>query len=545
MSKDEYSLGPKATAESVYLELSSRRQGVIDTGRKMAELTIISIMPPVGYEVGDDLPGNNQSVGARCVNNLASVLMFMAFPPGQPICRFEAVEYNIQEQVTQDPEMWSKTLLGLSRLELAHRKRIATTSLATAYVGYLKALLVTGNALWKHIKLNQPAYHRPDCYVVRRDASGHPLLTIHKETISLMALDEDTRAEVFALLDDNAKKVFEQKAWETEVDIYSVCKLKVGKTDSSWCYWQEYKGHTLSGTDVETDYDTPPMYPGWLIPVYGKNWGPSYCEEYRGDLYTMEAHASAVNDGAALAALALIGVKPGSTTNIKQVREARNLTVLPADFENDVSVFRSEKGGDMNFVVNNMETTARRLAAAFLLQVGVQRQAERVTKEEVQRVGGELDKALGGLYTQIAQGNQRTILLRAFRLHEDENKNLPVLPKGVVEVQVVTGIDALGNTSDYENLKEWAADAIMAFPKTFEAKVNGGDYLIRTAAAKGIKPDGLIKTDQQVQADMAQQKQDSMMQSLVDKGTGPAITGLAGALQQQQQPAPQGGQSPA
>lgn len=541
----EFSLGSSITAKTLYDQQSGDRQGVLDTGRKMAELTIASVLPPDGYKGGEDLPGNNQSNGARYVNNLASILMFMAFPPGQPICRMEAVEYELQAQVDEDPELWAKTQLALSRLELAHRKRLATTTLATAYTGYMKLLLVAGNALWKHIKLNAPTFHRPDTYVVIRSSDGHPLVTIHKEVISIQSLDEDTRDEVLQNVSEEVRKVYAEKEWEATVEIYSVCKLKVSADgEPSWLYWQEHEGKLLADTEVETDVDVPPMWPGWLIPVFGSNWGRSYCEEYRGDLYSLEASGSALNDGAAIASLSLIGIKPGSSTSIKQFREARNLSVIPGDFDSDVTVFRAEKGADFNFVLNREETIARRLAAAFLLQVGIQRDAERVTKEEVVRIGTELDKALGGLYTQIAQGNQRYIIIRAMKLHEAESAKLPRLPKGLVEVQVVTGVDSLGNTSEYQNLKDWATDVSQAFPKTWESNINGNDFALRTAAAKGIKPDGLIKKPEQVAEEQAAAQQQSMMQGVVEKGVGPAVTGLASMMQQQQQAPQQEGNGP-
>lgn len=530
----QYSLGHEYTAESCYNDDTSRRQSVIDMGRLMAELTIPSVFPPEGYMVGEDLPGNNQSISALAVNTLTSTLMFMAFPPGQPIMRLKPVEYKLQAEINQDPELYANTLLALSRLELEHREIIQTTPLATAYTGYVKLLLVAGNALWKHLTLQEPTYHLPTTYTVKRNSAGHPLRTIHKECMTFDTLDEDWKEQIRDLLDETEtqKDGKALKEFEIEVDIYSVCKLKTsGDGERTWLFWQEYKGIVLEGTGLEADYDNPPMWPGWLIPVYGQNWGRSYCEEYRGDLYTLEAHASAINDGASLAALSLIFVKPGATS-IKTIREARNLSTVSGD-GNDVSVFRTDKTGDFSFVMSNYEAVAKRVSAAFLMQSSVQRSGERVTAEEIRRLGNELDKAMGGTYTYMAQGNQKVIIVRAVNLVEAENPGLPEIPRDVVKVEVITGIDAMGQSTEYDNLMEYAEAGLKVFPDKFQQSHDASNFFMRAAAAKGVKPDGLVLKPEQIAANDEQAKQQSMQQTMLDKGTGPAVKGMADFLGQQ------------
>lgn len=534
MDLSEFTLGEDQKAEAVYRQLQTGRQQVIDMGRKMAELTIPAVFPPDGYSTGDDLPGNNQSLTAMAVNTLASNIMFMAFPPGQPIVRLDVEETKMAAEIAEEPEVYSKTLLGLSRLEMAHRKRFQATPLATTYNNYVKLLLVAGNGLWKHLKLNEPMYRRPDVYVVQRSQSGEPLLTILEDKVKLMSLGKKHRDQIIGLAPKDFFK--DKKDWEKEVCVYSVCKLKVGETDKdedkSWLYWEEWEGHILEGTAVETDYDVPPMHPGQLIPVPGQNWARGYCEDYQGDLYVVEQHASAINDGASLAALSLLFVKPGQTS-LKAVREARNLSVLPGKAE-DVTVFRSEKTADYGFVTSNLEVAARRLSAAFMMQTSVQRQGERVTREEIVRIGTELDKALGGLNTQIAQYNQRPIIIRSIRLHEAEDKSLPPIPDDVVSIQVITGTDALGASLEADTLQQYAIEGKQAFPDTFEKVHDSADYFRRMAAARGIKPDGLVKSPERIQQEDAQAQQLATQQSLIDKGTGPAVKGMADMLTQQQ-----------
>lgn len=532
MATTEYSLGKDQKASTVYGRLSGKRTQVCDRAREMAELTTPSVFPPEGYVAGDDLPGNNQSVGAHCLNTLTSHLVFMAFPPNQPIARFKVLEYMVQDEVTKDPAKWALVTMAMSRLELSHRERLMTTTIMTAYGEYIKQLLVAGNALWRQLKLNAPVCYRCDTYVVKRDKAGNPLLVILEETVNLQGMDAEHVDLILATAPEDHFK--DKPEWEREVKVYACQKLVTRGSEKVWLYWEEYEGNVLPGTEVETDFEFAPMHAGWLIPNYGQDWGRSYCEEQKGDLYTMENHASAVNDGAALAGWSLTFVKPGSSTSLKQVQKAKNLDMLSGNAE-DLTTFRTEKTPDYNFVMTNMETVARRLSVAFLLQFALQRDGERVTKEEIVRLGTELDKALGGLYTQIAQTNQRPIILRAIRLNEEEHPELPKLPEKVVEVQVITGIDALGDSTEAETLVDWASAMTTLFPQASQQVIDVSDFGTRLGAHKGLKTEGLLKSPEK----LAEEQQQAMAQqagmTLLDKATGPTVKGMADMANSQQQ----------
>lgn len=521
-------------AQDCYDRLAKYRWNVIETGRILSELTIPSLIPPLGWKVGDKIPGNNQSAGAHCVNTLAAALLFIAFPPNQPIMKLMPVEYEIQEEIDKDPTLYNKMEIALGRLAEAHRTRLMSgTTVLSAYSTAMKYLIVGGNALWKHTELDSPQAFPPTEYVCQRNALGEPLLSIHKETVCVAALSPEDQAIVY----DNTPDLKNKTLWEQEVDIYTVCNLCYDADgDKCWEYWQEYKGHLLPGTEVETDFDNPPMIPLWMIPVYGQNWGRSYCEEYRGDLFTAEALSSAINDGAALSALSLLFVNPAGRTSIRQIREARNLSTFPGA-ATDVTVFRADKSADFAFVQNVMDRVERRLGIAFLLNFAIQRNGERVTAEEIRRLGSELDKALGGMYSELAQRTQRPIMLRFIHLNEEENPKLPKLPKdGLVTVQVITGIDALGNSKEVQDLEDLAGSMAKFFPRQAADILNASGWAMRYAAAKGIKPDDIVNTPEQTDALLMKAAQSRSQASMVDHGTGPAVSGVMDGLLQNGMP---------
>lgn len=523
--EEPYSLGEPAQA--VYQRLSAERSSPVDTARDMAHLTIPSEFPPEGYKTGDKIGANNQSIGAWCINTLASALMFMAFPPGRPMLRFEPVEHKLSEEIKQDPQLWGKVKLALARKEIEHRKRAETTPLRSTYTAHLKQLLVAGNCLWQHEKLDNPIAHRMDTYVVKRDAKGQALFSILEETVSLAGMEEDHREVVKTRLSDKLKDV---PLWEQTAKIYTVCKLDTEDGERVWHYWQEHEGEVLPGTEVTADFDNPPMYPDWLIPVYGQDWGRSYCEQYRGDLYIVEANSSSLNDGAAIAALCLLFVKPGSRTSAKQVKEAQNLAVLSGSAD-DITVFRMDKSADFQFVSNHLEQAVRRLSRAFLLQTAIVRDAERVTKEEIARLGNELDKAMGGLYSELAQRTQRHVVLRVVRLHEEEDKSLPPVPEDLIRISVVTGIDALGATTEEDALVSLGGTINAVFGPGTAAKImDPSDFTRRLSAEKGIQPEGLIKSPEALAQEEEAAMQAAQQQTLLDKAAGPLAGQVGRAL---------------
>ncbi len=516
----DFSLGEPA--KDAYASLQMYREQVLQLGRNMAELTVPSVFPPKEWRPGDDVPGNNQSIGAKSVNNLASVMTYLAFPPNLPMMRLEPIESTLQPQIAENPELWAKTQVALSRLEAQHRKKATTINLSTSWFGFIKLLLVAGNALWKHVKLRSPTYHSPQWYVVQRDGNGHQLLVIHEERVFVETLDADWAKQIRG--EEDFK---DQKTWLQETCIYSVCRLITddnGDPDG-WQYWQETeKGTLLAGSDIETDYDDCPMFAGWLVPNFGHNWGSGYCEEYRGDLYIVESHASALNDGAAMAGWTIAFVKPGSRTSRKMLEQAKNLSFVDGSAE-DLTYSRTEKSADMAFVSSNMDKAERRLGFAFLDKLAVRRDGERVTAEEIQETARALDQATGGLYTQVAQGNQKPMVTRFMHLHEDAVKTLPKLPKNLISVEVVTGVDAMGRDAETMNLTKLGDAAKTYFP-TEPGVLNSEGFLTRMAAGLGVKPDGLITPTADLEAQKQQQMQQQMGMDMAKGAAGP----LAGAL---------------
>lgn len=500
------------TLEAAYGRLAPERDNVCDEAEDLAAITIPSTFPPKEWRPGDRLHTPNTSVGAWCVNNLASMLMFTAFPPGRPMMTYTILEHKLTGEEADDEEVISKLDLALSLLEQAHRRRMEATTLRTTYTMAMKLALITGNWLWQHEELDAPVVHTMRHYVVKRDAFGRPLYAILRQEIEYYLLDEDIQDIVDRTREAKPPKGGRVDPMEDRVAVYTCCHVD-GEHGSKkgWLVWQEVEGELVPGSEGRDPYDAPSLSPEWLIPNYGQNWGTSYCAEYRGDLYAVDNFGGDALDIAAIAAFSLILVKPGTRTRKKDVEEADNKSFLTGSAE-DITVTRSDKGQDAAIVEKQLASVERRLSFAFLLAIAAQRDAERVTAEEIQFMAEQLDKAMGGTYSGLGQGPQRNVVKRFILLNEESDADLPEQPEEIVSLAVVTGIDALGRSLDYQNLKGFAADIAETFGEPGLAAINPAEFTRRLAAARGIRPTGLVKDA----AKMAAEQQATRAQGLED-----------------------------
>jgi uncharacterized membrane protein len=147
------------------------------------------------------------------------------------------------------------------------------------------------------------------------------------------------------------------------------------------------------------------------------------------------------------------------------------------------------------------EQLQQRLAAAFLLTEGARRNAERVTAEEIRLVAGELEDALGGIYSILSQELQLPLVKIIF-------KNSKVkIPDGLVEPVIVTGLEALGRGHDYNKLVMFAQTLQQLLgAEIFAQYTNVGAVIDRVATSLGVDVTGIIKDPQQMQQEQQQQQ---------------------------------------
>ena len=162
----------------------------------------------------------------------------------------------------------------------------------------------------------------------------------------------------------------------------------------------------------------------------------------------------------------------------------------------------------MRVVLDTVQRIEERLAYSFLLNTAIQRNAERVTAEEIRFMAQELESALGGVYSVLSQEMQLP-LVNILMKRMSATKKIPKLPKGTVTPVIVTGVEALGRGNDLNKLRTYIQDLVQlsqVSPETIQ-RVNFDDLVTRLATGHGIDTTGLIKTEQELQAEMQAQQQ--------------------------------------
>lgn len=504
-----------------YENMAADRDAFLTRARSCAELTIPTLVPPEGHTGSTQYDTPYQSVGARGVNNLASKLLMTLLPPNQAFFRLTIDDYDLVEL---GGDARGKAEEALARIERSATQVIESKAIRVPTFEALKQLIVSGNALVHMPTKGGMKVFRLDRYVVQRDTMGNVLKIITKETVAYDALPKD----VLQALTENPD--YELDTSKKECDIFT-CVKRVGK---KFEVHQEVHDIVIESTKGSYPEDKLPWMALRFIAVDGNHYGRSFCEEIVGDLKSLEALTKAIVEGSAASSKLLFLVRPNGTTKMRSIADAPNGGIISGD-ANDVTTLQANKFNDFRVAQETMQKITERLSFAFLLNSSVQRQAERVTAEEVRYMAQELETALGGIYSVLSQEFQVPLVNLLLAKMQKEGK-MPKFPKDTLKPQIVTGLEALGRGQDLNKLSQFLQMLQPLGQQVIASELNIGDYLDRLGASLGIDTQGLVKSDEQKmqeQQAMQEQMQQQQMMAMAEKGVAPAVKGMVDASQQQ------------
>ena len=504
-----------------YENMASDRDSFLSRARNCAELTIPTLMPPEGHTGSTQYVTPYQSVGARGVNNLASKLLMTLLPPNQSFFRLTIDDFDLTEL---GGDARGKAEEALARIERSATQEVESKAIRVPTFEALKQLIVSGNVLVHMPPKSGMKVFRLDRYVIQRDTMGNILKIIVKESIAYDALPK----EVLEALMENPE--YQVDTNKKECDIYT-CVKRVGK---KFEVHQEVHDIIIPSTKGSYTEDKLPWMALRFIAVDGNNYGRSFCEEIVGDLKSLEALTKAIVEGSAASSKLLFMVRPNGTTKMRSIADAPNGGIISGD-ANDVTTLQANKFNDFRVAQETMQKITERLSFAFLLNSSVQRQAERVTAEEVRYMAQELETALGGIYSVLSQEFQVPLVNLLLGKMQKEGK-MPKFPKDTLKPQIVTGLEALGRGQDLNKLSQFLQMLQPLGQEVIQSELNIGDYLDRLGASLGIDTQGLVKSDEQKQQEAQQQQemmQQQQMMQMAEKGVSPAIKGMSDQMQQQ------------
>lgn len=502
-------------ASQEWARLESDREEVLNRAEACARLTIPSLLPERGHAKNQDLPQPWQSFGARGVNSMASKLNLALYPPTQSFFELRVSEADAEALGGVSGEAPSEVRQTLQAIE----DEIATEMAAQSYrdLGHsaFLHLIVTGNVLQYMPDQGGMELFPLNLFVLERAPDDTLLKIIIREKTHVAALTEDVRSQIAGKTEN-----------EEELDVYHYFKYQPAKSrgkKGTWTGFTEICGEEIAGTQGKWREDRFPYRPLRWQRVEREAYGRGHVEMHYGDLKSYDALSQALIEGAAAAARYTPMRRPNATgSTVKQLNQLRN-GEWGLGNEEDYWVFRVDKTNDMAVAANVADTLRRELGQGFLLQTSVQRDAERVTAEEVRRVSQELESALSGTFTILRNEYQRPLVDGVMRQLRKAGR-IPKLPDEV-KIVIVTGLEALGRGQEFEkmNLAAQAAVATLG-PEQFGQYINPGEWLNRLVASVGIKnPESLLRSAEE----LAQIQQQAQLQSLAEK-VGPEVVRQVG-----------------
>ena len=504
------------TAKDRYEKLKENRQHYLDRARECSELTIPSLIPSSGFDTSTDLYTPFQSVGARGVNNLASKLLLLLLPPNSPFFRL-TITGDSKEELEQNPELKSEVEKSLAKIERSVQNKIEQLALRVSVFEALKHLIVAGNVLTYLPKKGTMRVYGIGQYTCRRDEEGNLLEVIIKESISPANLPEED-LELIGKAPDYKS--------DQDCDVYThIYRLNKDK----YYVCQEIHGIKLPHSEGTFPADNMPYQALRMVRVDGENYGRGYVEEFLGDLKSLEGLSKSLVESAAAASKLVFMVRPNAVTRKKDLALTRNGDIITGQ-RDDVTVLQSEKQYDLQIVERSIGRLEERMSYAFLLHTAIQRDAERVTAQEIRFMAEQLETSMGGVYSLLSQEFQLP-LVQVLMKRMGQNKEIPSLPKKSVTPVIVTGIEALGRGNDLQKLREFIVEItqLAQINPQIAGMLNPSDLITRIATSIGIDTEGLVKSQEQLQQEAEEQQeaaQQEQMMAMAEKAAGPIASNI-------------------
>jgi len=499
----------KQSLQSRYDSLDAERSAVLSRARECSKLTIPALIPPEGSDDNSTYDTPYQGLGAIGVNNLSSKLLLTLLPPNQPFFKLAVDDFTLAEFTDQKRAEAEK---ALNKIERTIFNEVETKAIRVPTFTALKHLVVGGNVATYQPEEGGMKVFRIDQYVVNRDSMGNLLEIIVKENISPLVLPEDIRDKVLAKVVDSDDEDSNKK--EEELTLYS--RVKLSEDGKQWEHIQEVNGEVIEGSEGTYKLGENPYSALRWSHVVGSNYGRGFVEEYLGDLKTLEALSKAITEDAVIASRTVFMVNPAGVTRAKKFKDAKNGDVIDGNPE-DIGTAKVDRQMDLQLILERISALEQRLSRAFLMLQSIQRNAERVTAEEIKRLARELENSLGGVYSILTQEFQLP-LVKKLMVQMTKQKKIPKLPEEVTTPKIVTGLDGLGRGNDLQKLMSYA-DVGQIFPEQFSKVTNFHDFFTRVATALGFDTQGLIKDAETMENEKTEGQTQGMLQQAMPELT--------------------------
>ena len=536
--KEDTNVKKRRTLAQEYESMKQDRQPYLDKAKEACKYTLPSLIADRDTQKTSKknvkvIETPNQSVGADGVNNLASKITMTMLPPNQTFFKFQMDGATVAQQAIQqgsDKSQFEQDInKGLSIIEKMLLDYQEQSGDRVCLGEAVKHQLVAGNVFLIHDPTEGLRYYPLDRYCVKRDYCGNVLKAITEETVGFYALPKKIQDEVLV-------KVLEKKSArndksdlrleDEELTLYTGFR----KEDNGWIVTQEVEGVKL---------DTNGRYPSEICPfmalrytaIDGESYGRGLIEEYIGDISYLDILSLAIKQASLAGSKLVMLVNPNGLTKIKHLSEAQNGGFALGRAE-DVTPLQANKYYDMQVAQAEADKIERRLNRIFLMKAAIQRQAERVTAEEIRTMAQDLEEALGNYYSIMCKEFQKAYVKVTFHhMKKEKGKALPDLIRDKsIKLTVTTGLEALGRSSDLNKLITFWD--VMGKVAPVAAQLGGKVEPIAAviAASLNMDIDGFFYSEEE----KAEQQKQAQQQALIEKAA-PNMVNKYGDMMMQQQ----------
>lgn len=522
MQTDNDKMPEKKTLASEYESMKQDRQLYLDKAKQAAIYTIPSLI--IDNTTTKNNKGiktfstPNQSVGADGINNLSSKVTLTMMPPNQTFFKFAMDSISIKQQAEQQggesSQFEADVNKGLSRVEkmlLDYQEQLGDrVCLGEAQ----KHLYVAGNVFLVHDPKEGLKYYPLSRFCVKRDYVGNVLKAITEETIGLSTLPKEVQELVMMkILEKRAKKGDEEKQKkidEEELTLYTCFR----RTTKHWEVYQEVEGIEIPKSRGKYPLEISPFMALRYVRIDGESYGRGLVEEYIGDLTYLDTLSKAIKDAALAGSKLVMLINPNGLTKIKHLSEAKNGGFALGRIE-DVQPLQANKYYDLQVAQAEADKLEKRLNRIFVMKAAIQRDAERVTAEEIRQMAQDLEEALGNHYSIMCKEFQLTyVKITFFHLKKEKKNALPDLIRDKnIKLTVTTGLEALGRSSDLNKLITFLDIMSKIAPSLQQLGGKVEKVANDVAASLNLNIEGMFYTEEE----RAKQAEEANKQALLQK----------------------------
>ena len=489
-------------------QMEQKRSPILTLAREYSAWTLPTLIPRDNVQ-NMEMQIASDAIGAQAVNHLSNKVVSTLFPAQRLFFRLyvtEEMKKMAKMAAMQQAPDAAEAEGGVAQAMLDMEKELASSEKEVqdymdmvAYrpvaVMAAKLLIVSGNALMFHPEGKPAQCFSLQDYCVARDIAGEVVELMTKECKAFATFHPDIQARLRA----DRSNAYED---DSDVEIYTLVRLE---DDGRYHMYQQACTVALPTKGAVWTKETLPWIPLVWNLIRGEDYGRGLVGEYAGAFHAVNTLTRALLNTAAMMSDIKWLVNPLSQLNVMELNNSASGSYHPGK-EGDVVPIQMDKQADAQFIASSIERYERQIAQAFLLNSVGQRNAERVTAEEIRRDADELETSNGGIYSRLAATWQQPTANVVLDQIGFEGLQFGIKPK------IITGMDSLSRAGELDNLRMFMADISMlnSVPEDVRAVIKMPALMRVIGMNRQVEYQQFTKTEGELQAErdamMAQQE---------------------------------------